>query len=102
MTSQRYHAAPASDCSIVGVNQTGRSSERRSCSSVAADVRRELGRAPVRDLRADRLGVDGQQVPVGHQVELADREGLAWCAPLSQAAGLSSLVGATASSYDSR
>ena len=40
------------------------------------DVRRELGRAPVCDLRADRLGVDGQQVPVGHLVELADREGL--------------------------
>jgi hypothetical protein len=35
ITSQRYHPAPAADCSIVGVNQTGRSNESRSCSTVA-------------------------------------------------------------------
>ena len=101
MTSQRYHAAPASDCSIVGVNHTGRSSERRSCSSVAPTYAASwAGHRFATCLRTVSEST-ASRCPLVTRSSWPTAKVWVVC-PLSQGAGLSSLVGATASSYDSR
>ena len=101
MTSQRYHAAPASDCSMVGVNHTGRSSERRSCSSVAPTYAPSW--AGQRRATWERTSSEStaRRCPLLTRSSWPTAKVWVVC-PLSQETGLSSLVGAIASSYDSR
>ena len=86
---------------MVGVNHTGRSIERRSCSSVAptyapswAGQRRATWLRTASESTASRW-------PLATRSSSPTAKVWVVC-PLSHEAGPSSLVGATASAYDSR
>ena len=101
MTSQRYHAAPASDCSMVGVNHTGRSMRQAQLLLGGPDVRPELGGHRRATCLRTASESTASRCPLVTRSSWPTAKVWVVC-PLSQDAGPSSLVGAIASSYDSR